>query len=189
MAQKFVLIPEVMYKQHVGEQTPDIRSDILNTNLSSSKTVAALSAAARTPVHEEQDEGEETTPSTDNYATVRENIFNELLHLKSASKVKSRIILEEMINNNRIAINPNNKRIYLDEEDLGVQTSTFLLDLQRYNKKIPDNYIRIISALNLPSNVIVNKFAKAAAIPDEDKEEGREQEEEEEEEWLHTFGQ
>ena len=181
MAQKFVLIPEVMYERCLTEHASDIRSDILNANVSNSRRVATLSAAARTPVQEQEEVEEvETIPSNDKYTRVRENISNKLLHLKEASKSKSSIILEEMINNNRIVINPDSENIYLDEEDLGVSASTFLHDLQKYNKKIPANYKRIISVLNLPPNAIVNKFAKAINIPNEEATQ-------DEEEWLYTF--
>ena len=79
--------------------------------------------------------------------------------LKGAKKV-----LELIKKSERVKINKDNEKIYVDEVPTGLKASVFLYDIQQQTKKLHYNpaFILILRSLKLDERLVMNKYAKVA---------------------------
>ncbi len=149
--QEFVLVPLQFYHDHL-QQNRDWKTQILeNPKIQEKSKLVSAFSRAHDPI---------IAPSL-SHKDVKDKILNQLaVSMPSAQIEKSRFILDEIEQNNRIEITEGGM-IAVDTEETTIHATDFLHALQQSTKKLPSTYDSILKILPLPAHVVNNTYAKA----------------------------
>lgn len=154
-AEEFVLIPK---RQYIKDRP--IPEQILHDPSLKKKAVQLTMLQRERPLLQIQST-EENEEAITTEKTVRDMVFHNLSSLQTPGQIrKSELILDQILNSDRLEIDTNGQ-LTLDGTKIGVETSTFLYDIQQPTKKIDTAaYTSVLNQLSLPSHLVGNKYAK-----------------------------
>ena len=98
----------------------------------------------------------------DNSGSLLDDLLTELTPLMSKTKIaRTKTIFQRINNNNRLLVNPEDRRIYIGKSRRrGPSIDSFLNNMQQNTKKLQFRDFVILYELQLPEYLVSNSYAK-----------------------------
>ena len=98
----------------------------------------------------------------DNSGSLLDDLLTELAPLMSKTKIaRTKTIFQRINNNNRLLVNPEDRRIYIGKSRRrGPSIDSFLNNMQQNTKKLQFRDFVILYELQLPEYLVSNSYAK-----------------------------
>ena len=98
----------------------------------------------------------------DKYGSLLDDLLTELAPLMSKTKIaRTKTIFQRINNNNRLLVNPEDRRIYIGKSRRrGPSIDSFLNNMQQNTKKLQFREFVILYELQLPEYLVSNSYAK-----------------------------